>query len=459
MTGKPPVRSVAIVLVAFLIALSAALPLSAQGAPTGVTVVELHIRAGPGREYASLAVLPPGATVLLEGRDESAAWGLVHTPDGAAHGWVFLAYVALPLGFDPHSLSLVMEDSGVPGDPAAAVVNAPAVSTPPTATTISNLRLRAGPGREHPDLGTLPARTAVIVEGRNDAGNWALVHTPDGGLRGWVTVRYLRWGEGSSDVAALPVVDERLASEEYSIMDRLRATPVVATATARAREIYRQGLALGNHPHRFSKVGDCQSVPQFFLAVFDSPGSYALGPNADLQATIDHFAGSFSRESMAVWSGFNLASVLDPTWANPAFCRAGESPQACEYRLWQPAFVIISMETWHGRTTEQYEDALRQVLDFWIGHGVVPILGTKADNREGDWSINATIARVAWEYDIPLWNFLMAAQPLEGYGTTDGFHLTYAPDFYDNPENMRAAWPWRNLTALQSLDAVWRGVQ
>ncbi len=162
---------------------------------------------------------------------------------------------------------------------------------------------------------------------------------------------------------------------------------------------------------------------------------------------------------MAVWSGFNLASVLDPTWANPAFCRAGESPQACEYRLWRPAFVIISMETWHGRTTEQYEDALRQVLDFWIEHGVVPILGTKADNREGDWSINATIARVAWEYDIPLWNFLMAAQPLEGYGTTDGFHLTYAPDFYDNPENMRAAWPWRNLTALQSLDAVWRGVQ
>jgi hypothetical protein len=23
---------------------------------------------------------------------------------------------------------------------------------------------------------------------------------------------------------------------------------------------------------------------------------------------------------------------------------------------------------------------------------------------------------------------------------------------------MQNAWPWRNLTALQSLDAVWRGV-
>jgi hypothetical protein len=53
----------------------------------------------------------------------------------------------------------------------------------------------------------------------------------------------------------------------------------------------------------------------------------------------------------------------------------------------------------------------------------------------------------------------MAAQPLPGFGLTDGFHLSYAQCNFDNPASMQNAWPWRNLTALQSLDSVWRGVQ
>jgi hypothetical protein len=80
-----------------------------------------------------------------------------------------------------------------------------------------------------------------------------------------------------------------------------------------------------------------------------------------------------------------LSLVLDPTWANPAQCRPGETPQECKYRLWPPGFVLIS---------------------------------------EGDWSVNAVIARVAWEYDVPLWNFL----------------ITYAPPYFNNPDNMQSAW-------------------
>jgi hypothetical protein len=81
-------------------------------------------------------------------------------------------------------------------------------------------------------------------------------------------------------------------------------------------------------------------------------------------------------------------------------------------------------------------------------------VATKADNREGDWSFNATIARVAWEYDAPLWNFLMAAQPLPDYGLTDGFHLTFAANDFSSADNMQSAWPWRNLTALQTLHSL-----
>jgi hypothetical protein len=231
----------------------------------------------------------------------------------------------------------------------------------------------------------------------------------------------------------------------------------VAGVTARAQEIYQSGLARGNHPDRFSKVGDCQNVTSFFLGVFDR-GEYNLGPDyAYLQATIDHFSGSFARESAAVWSGFNVYAVLDPTWADPSICAAGESPIACEYRLWQPSFVIISLETWHGELGD-YTDDLRQVVDFWIARDVVPILATKADNREGDWSINVAIAALAREYDLPLWNFLMASQSLPSFGLTDGFHLSYAQSDFSSPAAMQNGWPWRNLTALQSLDAVWRGV-
>jgi hypothetical protein len=36
----------------------------------------------------------------------------------------------------------------------------------------------------------------------------------------------------------------------------------------------------------------------------------------------------------------------------------------------------------------------------------------------------------------------------------DRFHLTFDENLFDDPEAMQAAWPWRNLTALQVLDKV-----
>ncbi len=88
----------------------------------------------------------------------------------------------------------------------------------------------------------------------------------------------------------------------------------------------------------------------------------------------------------------------------------------------------------------------------------MPIIATKADNLEGNHAINATIAQIAYEYDIPLWNFWAALQPLPDRGLwSDGFHLTFARNFFDDPVRMKNAWPWRNLTALQTLDVVRKG--
>jgi hypothetical protein len=58
-----------------------------------------------------------------------------------------------------------------------------------------------------------------------------------------------------------------------------------------------------------------------------------------------------------------------------------------------------------------------------------------------------------------MWNFYAAVQSLPGKGLTeDGFHLSFAQNRFDNSVEMRSAWPWRNLTALQSIDAVWKYV-
>jgi len=118
------------------------------------------------------------------------------------------------------------------------------------------------------------------------------------------------------------------------------------------------------------------------------------------------------------------------------------------------------METWWSeKPAEEYDKYMRRVIDRIIETGALPIIATKADNLEGDYSINATIAQIAYEYDIPLWNFWAAVQPLSNHGlSSDNFHLTFARNFFDDPVRMKSAWPWRNLTALQTLDAVRRGL-
>ena len=238
--------------------------------------------------------------------------------------------------------------------------------------------------------------------------------------------------------------------------------PVVPTSVSDAMiEVYERGLILGNDPTHFSTIGDCQNVSSYFLSTFEKPGDYSLGAEfAYLQPTIDYYHGSFSRVSVAVKGGFNAAAVISPLRADPKICNSNESPLDCELRLWKPSVVFVSMETWWShKPAEEYDKYMRKVIDRIIETGAVPIIATKADNLEGDNSINATVAQLAHEYDIPLWNFWAAVQPLPDRGLSDdGFHLTFARNFFDDPTRMQNAWPWRNLTALQALDVVRKGL-
>jgi hypothetical protein len=256
-------------------------------------------------------------------------------------------------------------------------------------------------------------------------------------------------GVGGSEVPpASPTPDVRLLPENW------QEWPVVPAVSARAREIYAAGIVRGNNASHFSKVGDCQNITEAFMGIYDLPDRYSLPQGEEaLQSTIDAFAGSFGREGMAVKGGFNVASVLSPMWADPDVCQVGETPLQCELRLQRPVFVFISMEVWfEGRSPQVYEDYLRQIVEYTISQGAVPVLATKADNVEGDHSINRATAQVAYDYDLPLWNFWLAVQPLTDHGIdwardSDGFHLTVE------------SWNVRSYTALQVLDALRSALQ
>jgi len=118
--------------------------------------------------------------------------------------------------------------------------------------------------------------------------------------------------------------------------------------------------------------------------------------------------------------------------------------------------MLGTNDIWHQ---DRFEPQMRKIIEYSIDHGIIPILSTKADNGEGDGSINAVIARLALEYQVPLLNYWLAVQPLPNNGLQeDGAHISWAPNRFDDPRAMEKGWPVRNLTTLQTLDVVWRGV-
>ena len=113
--------------------------------------------------------------------------------------------------------------------------------------------------------------------------------------------------------------------------------------------------------------------------------------------------------------------------------------------------VFVNLGTnWRAdASADAYETYLRKIVDEIIASGAVPILTNKADNVEGDHSINLATAQVAYDYDIPLINFWLAADPLPNHGLDPA-----RSDVYLTPD----AWDVRNFVALRTLDTVWRAL-
>jgi hypothetical protein len=248
--------------------------------------------------------------------------------------------------------------------------------------------------------------------------------------------------------------------------DDWKKMPVIPTGISKqVKLIYQLGLLKGNNPRAYSKVGDCNIILPYFIGAFDNPGAYNLGEYSSLQDTINYFAGSHNRRSAAAKQGMTAYSVLTMLWVDQSECQASETPLTCELRENRPMFVILSFGTNDAYSQVNFEKAVRRVIELSIGNGTVPILATKADNSEHDNSINRKIASLAYEYQLPLWNFWAAVQPLPYHGMSVQFleHLSAGvsedANFNFTGENLQYGWTIRNLSALQMLDAMRKAVE
>lgn len=238
--------------------------------------------------------------------------------------------------------------------------------------------------------------------------------------------------------------DLRLKPEDW------QEWPILPELSPAMQTVFEQGQAMGRDPHVFSVLGDCQSAPTYFLAMYDEDRYTLTEDQEALQETIDWYAGSFTHRSVTVENGLNAASALNPLWAmTHEDCESTETPVACEIRLSNPSLMLVSLGTnWLPSSShEEYVNYLNQIVDIILEHGVIPVLSTKADNGEGDYNRNLAMAQVAYDRQLPLWNFWAAVKDLQNFGLDKDRQNVYL--------NYRG-WDIRNISGLELLDTLRR---
>jgi hypothetical protein len=252
----------------------------------------------------------------------------------------------------------------------------------------------------------------------------------------------------------------------------LASFPLVPEISENAKRIYADGLARGNNPNTFAKVGDCMTFNPYFLEPIGG-GDYELGEYQDLQTVIDTFSqgepNSFARQSQASAGGFNSASVLDSMWANPEFCEAGETPLQCEFRVMKPNIALIMFGTNDVFYLDEasFDYFMRSIVVETIRNGTLPVLSTfphRPEFPEKSVLFNQIVAQIAQDYDIPLINLWLALDPLPNHGVdeVDTTHMTVPASggvIVLTDANLESAgFTVRNLLTLQALDAVLKAV-
>jgi len=253
-------------------------------------------------------------------------------------------------------------------------------------------------------------------------------------------------------VTLIPALTSTQASTAKAtpLSDEWKDRPVLPEPAESIREIYQRGITLGNDPNAFSIFGDCQSRPDEFFGVYETDAALVASLSPELQETVANFTGSFNRESPTSQDGTTPGALLWDQWHRGEYgCQFGETPVDCELRIHRPSFVIIQIGShFESRNTEY----LRRIIDQLLASGVVPILATKADNREKDNRINRDMAMLSDEYNLPLWNFWAAVSDLPNRGLYTRKDRPLQGDIYLTDE----AKVIHRETGLEALNLVWR---
>ncbi len=470
----------------------------------------LRLRQLPGTAGRITAFLKALTPLKLVGRTPDNVWLEILTPE-QQRGWVLAEFVDI-------YISLV----GVPQTAGAALNASPtavAVGEARVAAGSDNLRLRAGPGTAGAILATLASGTVLDLQGRTADNVWLEVITA-AHQRGWVMSQFVEVFISVSSLpvtgtavnaTAAPTANNQPAATQIGSLPLSTSTPVFVPPTAtlpppptwtppppppptntsapppggyvdsgfvtglsqHARDIFVAGQGLGNRANVFSKVGDSMTISSQFLFPIGS-GQYDLRGYGGLAEVVAHFSSGWARTgnsyyntSLAAKSGWSSWSVLAPSVADKTVCRQYESPLLCEYRVTKPAVALIMVGTNDvmGTTPDAYRANMRRVVADTIQMGIIPVLSTLPpfqrtgyEARAGE--LNGILFSVAQEYDIPMWNYWAALQPLPNHGLSpDGVHPSWSPGPADfTADNLRYGYTVRNLTALQALDTIWRQV-
>lgn len=414
-----------------------------------------NLRSGPGTEYTILDTVDSGASFDV----------LAYSVDGKGEIWYLVAL---------DGLSAWVADSVTGGSPLASIIQVtltPGGTLPPTATpgptrtphpppplppganawidSADRVRLRSGPGMNYPELDLLEPDTplrlvAPFVRLKYSQTEpdviWYLVKTMDGRY-GWVFSELV--GTILADPTHPPTDPPPQAAPDAAKIEPLPEIVLPSSVLRSVRAIYRQGQTLDNDAAHFIVIGDSTSAGnEYTLPAFCAFRwrSYKLGRYEALQNTIDFFDSSFCANNLTLRSGFSTSHILDVLWADPALCRAGETPLECEYRRSQPtiAIIYIGLVDITYSTTDEYAENLDTILTFLIDHGVIPILNTVPSSdrmtaargySERMEELNRIVRDAARRYRLPLIDLKAATYDLPNQGCIEeGFHLSYRVD-------------------------------
>ncbi len=195
-----------------------------------------------------------------------------------------------------------------------------------------------------------------------------------------------------------PIPTPTLLPERRLPPETWRTWPDVIPISNTARAIYLRGLAAGRDLHAFSVIGDTWWV-------YPEQGFDWSGAEAEEQEAALWYWASFGRRGAAWLPGLTPQALFLPERADLQFCAPGELPIDCELRAHHSILAFVHFQNASkGMDAALIERRYRAILDRCIALDVLPVLVLNARLGYEDDLLNDLLARLAYEYDLPVWN-------------------------------------------------------